>query len=144
MIKDEFDKAMPMAIGAATVWHKDQKYGAQPYMVHLMEVANAVLQRYGNEAYIERIVAVLHDIVEDTDYLDLYIDFGTEIGDAVMAMTKRQGEDYFEYIERVKQNPIARRVKLCDSFSNLKHSFVEGNHKRIMKYTTVLQLLEAD
>lgn len=137
-----FQKAVDIAIE----YHGNQKYGDAEYSMHLWEVHDTVVARYGEDAYVERIVALLHDTLEDTEYTfgSMWIDFGPQIAGAVVAMTKYKEDDYFEYIERVKQDPIARRVKLCDSFSNLKHSFKAGNHKRIVKYTTVLQLLEVN
>lgn len=141
-----FRRLLETADELARVWHGDQMYGNQPYVCHLIAVEYAVMERYGEGAYEERIIAVLHDILEDTEYPieEMYVTFGPDITLAVEAMTKRKGEDYFDYIARVKGNALARRVKLCDSFCNLKQSFKEGRHKGIIKYTTVLQLLEAD
>lgn len=130
----------------AVQWHAGQMYGDEEYMYHITGVHDKVIEVYGHGAYLERVVAMLHDIIEDTAYtqLALYTDFGVEVGDAVMAMTKRTDEDYFDYIPRVKANKIAKRVKKCDSFKNLEQSFKEQRHKGIIKYTTVLQMLEAD
>lgn len=134
------------AMVLAATWHENQMYGEMNYMYHIMGVHDKVVEVYGKKCYLERIVALLHDILEDTDYSEdqLYEDFGAEAGNAVVAMTKRPGEDYFEYIPRVKGNSVARRVKKCDSFKNLEQSFKEQRHKGIIKYTTVLQMLEAD
>lgn len=130
----------------AKLWHKGQMYGDVDYMFHITAVHDKVVEVYGHQAYLERVVAMLHDIIEDTLYTEaqLYEDFGGEAFEAVYAMTKRPGEDYFDYIPRVKVNPIAVKVKKCDSFCNLTQSFKEQRHKGIIKYTTVLQLLEAD
>ena len=62
-------------------------------------------------------VALLHDVVEDTDYtLDKLIEdgFPDEIVEAVDAITRRSGEDYFVYIDRVKANALATTVKIAD------------------------------
>jgi len=75
----------------------------------------------------EKIVAVLHDIVEDTDitFEDIRALFssdqtlGRTVVDAVDAMTKRDGEKYEDYLLRVKQNPIALSVKLSDIQDNI-------------------------
>lgn len=69
----------------------------------------------------ECVVAVLHDVVEDTGYSlqDIEDRFGSTVGDAVDALTRREGEDYEEFIERVAANPIARRVKLADIEDNM-------------------------
>jgi (p)ppGpp synthase/HD superfamily hydrolase len=126
--------------------HAGQRYGDKGYMYHVDAVADRVAEVYGTDAFLERIVAYLHDTVEDTPYTleELAEEFGMEAANAVDAMTKRDGEDYFDYIPRVKGNSIAKRVKKCDSFENLKQSFAEQRHKGIIKYTTVLQMLEAD
>ena len=64
----------------------------------------------------------MHDLIEDTDYeLDdlIAIDFDAEIVDAVEAITKVEGEEYDDYLKRVKANPIARAVKLSDLRHNM-------------------------
>ena len=69
-----------------------------------------------------RIVGVLHDVVEDTDF-DLaaleQAGFSANVLAAVDAMTKREGEAYPEFIERVMRNEIARDVKLADIHDNM-------------------------
>jgi len=69
-----------------------------------------------------RVVAWLHDVVEDTPTtLDDLRDEGLpdEVVNAVDAITRRAGEQYAAYIERVRLNPIARIVKLADNAQNL-------------------------
>ena len=76
---------------------------------------------------IEKIVAILHDTVEDTNAtLDeiraLCIGNDTvadTIVDAIDAITKRPNEVYEEYLARVKDNPIALSVKLADIRDNM-------------------------
>ena len=72
------------------------------------------------ETETERIVAVLHDVVEDTahDLDDIEEEFGAEVRDAVDAVTKRKGEEYDDLIDRAAANPVARSVKIAD----LKHN----------------------
>jgi len=70
----------------------------------------------------EKIVALLHDVVEDSDLFTIeYLrsEFGDTIVDAVDALTKRVNEPYVEYLERVKSNELARRVKVEDIKHNL-------------------------
>lgn len=64
----------------------------------------------------EKTVALLHDVLEDTflKEQDLRPVFGEMITDAVVTLTRLSGEDYFVYIDRVKKNPLAVRVKLAD------------------------------
>lgn len=108
----DLEKALAIASFAhAGVWDKN----SVPYILHPLTVMSFVS---GDD---EKIVAVLHDVVEDTDLtLDDLKEFGFDdvIVDAVDAVTKRKGEDYFDYIARVKENPIAIEVKLAD----LKHN----------------------
>lgn len=64
------------------------------------------------------VAGLLHDLVEDTEYTkeQLYEDFGYPIGDAVMAVTKNEDEEYQDYIRRVlnSKNLIAFIVKKAD------------------------------
>ena len=64
----------------------------------------------------EKIIALLHDTLEDTDLSPECIkkEFGEQVLEAVVVLTKRKGEEYFSYIERVKAHPLARRIKIAD------------------------------
>lgn len=69
------------------------------------------------------IVALLHDVVEDGyttfENLQKMYDLDAEQMDALDAITRRNGERYFDYIQRVKQNRIAKIVKLADLQDNI-------------------------
>ncbi len=70
----------------------------------------------------ERIAAVLHDVVEDTDVtLEQLRSEGFEqaVIDAVAALTKKPGESRLEAAARARANPIARVVKLADNADNM-------------------------
>ena len=70
----------------------------------------------------EKIVAVLHDVVEKSEWTleDLRIEgFPEEIIDAVDKLTKRDGEAYARHIERTKTSPLSRSVKLADLEDNM-------------------------
>jgi (p)ppGpp synthase/HD superfamily hydrolase len=106
------------AIAIAEKAHAGQTDKAgQPYIGHPMRVMKSV----GTDE--ERIVAVLHDVVEDSDWtLDMLLNegFSATVVDAVDALTKRAGEDYDrEFIPRAGRLPLARRVKLADLDDNL-------------------------
>ena len=61
----------------------------------------------------EKIVAVLHDIIEDTDYTIENLrekGYSKEVLAAIDCLTKRDGEDYDEYLKRSMSNPIASKV----------------------------------
>ncbi len=68
-------------------------------------------------------VALLHDIVEDGyatfEELQQRFDLDNEQMVALDAITRRQGEKYFDYIQRVKQNEMAKTVKLADLKDNI-------------------------
>lgn len=100
----------------AIMAHKGQKdKGGSPYIYHPAYVARQVW----NED--EQCVAWLHDVVEDSDFTIAEIKcFGLpdNIIEAVEAITKREDEDYKTYIQRVKANTLAKKVKLED----LKHN----------------------
>lgn len=105
------------AIQIAAKGHQGQndKYGA-PYILHPIRV----MMRVNSE--IEKIVAILHDVVEDSDLTldDLRNEgFSAEIVEAVDALTKRDGEAYDDYINRTTTNKIAIIVKLADLEDNM-------------------------
>jgi len=117
---EEFDvvKAVKICCNA----HDGQMYGNDPYFYHPMMVAYLVGHLGYDIRYI--ITAYLHDVVEDTSYKleDINHHFGPEIFDAVNALTKRDKEEYQEYLNRVVKNEIAGVVKYCDLYHNHKIS----------------------
>jgi len=126
--------------------HKGQvrKFNALPYIVHPRTVAATVdvdgLLR--NTANIIRAIAWLHDVIEDSDYtLDHLRDegFPEEIIDAVDALTKREDEDYVDYLQRVSDDMYATRVKIAD----IKHNLSDLKKGTLRdKYKLALMILE--
>lgn len=104
------------AIEIARIAHEGQvDKGGQPYLDHPLRVMNNV------ETVEEKIVAVLHDAVEDSDLQieDLRIaGFGDRIIEAVDAITKREGEKRKDYLNRVMDNRLALKVKIADMSDN--------------------------
>lgn len=92
--------------------HKDQKdKSGLPYVFHPFHLAE---QMSTEEA---TVVALLHDVIEDTDYTieDLIkMGYSKEITDAIALMTHAKNVDYMDYVRVIKENPIARAVKLAD------------------------------
>ena len=95
----------------------------EPYIFHPVRVASRV------SFPIAKAVALLHDVIEDTDLeaADLIDNgFPAVVVEAVVAMSQRKdegersrsGEKYFDYIERIRQNPLATYVKLADLADN--------------------------
>ena len=69
-----------------------------------------------------RMAAVLHDVVEDSDWTLGQLrarGFSEEVVHAVDCLTKRKGEEYEEFITRARQDPIARQVKIGDLEDNM-------------------------
>ena len=96
----------------------------------------------------ERIVAVLHDTVEDTDVTlaGLRAAFPPVIVDAVDCLTKRPGEGYQTAMERVATNPLATAVKLLDLHDNIDLTRLaeigEWELARTKKYHAAIQFLK--
>ncbi len=88
----------------------------QPYILHPMRVALKC------DTPEQKIVAFLHDVVEDCGVTaeELLVDgFSPEIVEAILSVTKREGETYEDFVRRANQNPIGRIVKLRDLEDNL-------------------------
>ncbi|OJH34351.1 HD domain-containing protein [Cystobacter ferrugineus] len=107
------EDALELAVQA----HRGQRDKAgQPYILHPLRV----MARLDTET--ERMVALLHDVVEDTPYtLERLRELGysEEVLGALERLTKAEGEDYAAFIERVRPHPLARRVKLADLEDNM-------------------------
>lgn len=135
------------AILIATLSHNGQVDKAgEPYILHPIRV---MMRMTTHE---EKIVAILHDVIEDTA-LSLpslsHEGFGNEILDAIDTLTHRDGENYEEYIRRIKNGPdLARRVKLADLADNSNRSRIpfpsERDIRRWMKYEKAYQTLTED
>lgn len=101
--------------------------------------------------YQHRIVGYLHDVIEDSPLIFLqgiYDVFGKEVGAAVDAITRREGEKYFDYIFRCEQNPIARKVKIADIKHNMDKTrwpdMPESYEKREIKALAILEAKEQE
>lgn len=133
------------AIHIATEAHKGQKDKVgMPYLLHLF----SVMQR--GQTVNEKIVGVLHDLVEDTAWTleDLRQQgFSAKIIEAVRCITKTADEDYEMYLTKVKSNSLALQVKLYDLQDNMNilrlEEIKENDVKRLNKYLRVYrELLE--
>jgi (p)ppGpp synthase/HD superfamily hydrolase len=101
---------------ASEAHHGVMDKSGQPYILHPLRVM------FQCETQAERIVAVLHDVVEDTDrtFDDLRnMGYSEEVLAALDCVTKRDGESYEQFVERAAANPIARRVKIADIEDNM-------------------------
>jgi hypothetical protein len=102
---------------------------------------------------IAQIVAVMHDVIEDTDVTlgDLAAaGYSAQVVAALDALTHREGEgeSYEDYVDRVAANDIARRVKVADLRQNLannrRNPSAPGNADRIERYERALVRLGVD
>ena len=131
------------AIELAKQHHEGQTDKAgKPYIEHPLRVMNQV------ESEEEKIVAVLHDIVEDTNISlnDLRNEgFSEEVVSAVECLTKQDGENYDSYIERISFNPLAVKIKLADLEDNRDLTrlpeVTDKDLERIEKYDKALEKL---
>lgn len=134
------------AIEIAARAHTGQKDKAgNPYICHPLRLMLAV------RGDVERITAVLHDVVEDSPVTldDLRREgFADPVIAAVEALTKRPGESRLDAGRRAKADPIARVVKLVDLADNTDltrmASLTERDHERLREYQQVRALLLAD
>ena len=85
-----------------------------PYITHPQRVAERL------ESPEAKVVGWLHDTVEDTALTvgDIEARFGPETAAAVDAVSRREGEDWSDYLGRVEANPVARQVKISDLIDN--------------------------
>ena len=91
-------------------------------------------------------VAALHDVVEDSSITiaDLAeAGWSPRIVDAVDAMTRRDGEDYFDFARRAAANTLARPVKIADLRDNLRQSDDAAARERRSRYLRALELIGA-
>jgi len=110
--------------------------GVRPYIEH----PQAVVARLEGDAE-GQAVAWLHDVLEDTSLgpEDLRANGATKkIVAAVECLTKRKGQSYQEYLEGVKANPLAAKVKIADMLANLADS---PSQRQIRKYAKGLLFL---
>ena len=126
----------------AARWHEGQRDKAgKPYITHPERVAGRL------SAPEEQVVAWLHDTVEDTGLTLREIEnaFGPETAAAVDAVSRRPGEDWEDYLRRVKQNEVARKVKISDLIDNSNLSRIPvvtlRDVDRQLKYNQALRYL---
>jgi (p)ppGpp synthase/HD superfamily hydrolase len=132
------------AMEVAHRFHDGQKYGKRDYVDHLWQGHDSLTNSHIVGA--ELIAMWLHDILEDTECTEEYLRqlFSTEVVDAVVALTKNEGEAYEEYIKRVCSNPISHTVKIHDTMCNLKESLKENQIGRIAKYSKQMYFLTGE
>ena len=112
------------------------------YIQHPLYVASQVKTEQ------EKAVALLHDVLEDSDITAadlLAYGLSNEVVTAVQTLTKKKGQSYQDYLEKVKSNDLARVVKLADlkhksDLSRLK-SVSDTDRERVKKYKNAIRYL---
>ena len=131
------------AIQIAVQAHMGQKdKGGEPYILHPLRIM------FKMHTDLERMVAVLHDVVEDSEWtLDHLCDegFPDQVLAAVDCLTRRNDEPYEDFVKRVQVNTLARTVKIADLEDNLDISRIpeltDKDIERIRKYQKALDVL---
>ena len=134
-----YDKALQIAIRA----HKGQKDKAgHDYILHPIRVS----ERCDDPR--AKIVALLHDTIEDTDVTADYLreeGFTEEIVEAVLAVTRSEGEEYDDYVRRAAQNELGRMVKRADLEDNMDirrlPELTDRDVERLRKYLRAWQYI---
>lgn len=140
---EETKRALKLAFEA----HKDQlDKGGIPYIYHPFHLAEQMQDEDSTVA------ALLHDIAEDTAYTveDLRnMGFNENVCRAVSLLTHEKNVPYMEYIAKIKENPIAKAVKLADLRHNSDLSRLEdlksgkNIEKMMKKYREAITLLSS-
>lgn len=133
------------AIALAVEAHRGQlDKSGNPYILHPLRVM------FRLESDLERIVGILHDVVEDTPYTfdDLRaMGYSDEVIVALDGVTRREQESYEEFVNRSQAHPVSRRVKLADLEDNmdvrrLKSEPTEKDFERLKRYRRAWEQLK--
>ena len=134
------EKAIAIAVEA----HKGQEDKAgDPYILHPLRVM------FRMETREEMVVAVLHDVLEDTpitpDQLK-EMGFSETLLEALDSVTKRAGETYEDFVRRAALHPIGKKIKLADLRDNMDLSRLERitdkDLERLKKYHNALKIIK--
>lgn len=122
----------------AKYYHKGQvDKNGEDYILHPLRVMNCV---HSTE---EKIVAILHDILEDTKCTEeilLLLCKNRSIIDTIKLLTRLKEDTYFQYIEKVRKNPLARKVKIADLKDNLSREGASSSLQQ--RHRKALEILE--
>lgn len=122
--------------------HSQYDKAGAPYIFHPMHLAEQM------DDELSVCTALLHDTIEDTDATEEELRelFGDEIATAVALLSRNDDEDYFDYVKRVKKNPLAAKVKMADLEHNSDLSrlpeITEKAIRRTEKYKKAIALLK--
>lgn len=122
---------------AARAFEMQIDKGGEPYIMHCIRVMNNL----NTEDEELKIIAILHDIIEDCNYTNGQLHglgFSNRVLNGIDALTKKHGQSYEKYLDIVSSNQDAIRVKLADLQDNmnlLRLSKIDGKDlERQQKY----------
>lgn len=135
-------KAMKLCFEA----HKEQTdKSGMPYVFHPFYLASQMTDETST------VVALLHDVVEDTEitFEDLkQMAFPDEVIEALALLTHEEDVPYMEYVEKIKENETAKKVKLADLKHNSDLSRLDEITpkalERQQKYLSAIKFLEEE
>lgn len=114
----------------------------KPYIQHLVTVSNSV------STYQGKIIGLLHDVLEDTDYTYDYLldNFGYLVANAVRRLTHEKDVDYMDYIKQIKTaESYVQKVKIADLCNNVDlgrlSTVTDKDRQRQKKYLKALVYL---
>lgn len=129
---DIIEKSLEIALRA---YSGQRDKAGKTYILHPLRIMSKMDSEY------EMSVALLHDVIEDSDYssADLLAEgIPLEVVDAVQLLSKVNGETYDQFIDRVIGNKLASKVKIADLEDNINvlrlESMGEKDLERIVKY----------
>jgi len=131
-------KAMRIAYDAH---HSQLDKSGVPYVYHPIHLAEQM------QTEDECIVALLHDVVEDTEitFEELEKEFSDIVIQALKLLTHDASVDYMDYVRNLKDNPIARKVKLADLYHNSDETRLNEillqDRLRYKKYSEAIKIL---
>ena len=142
MIYTELSKKAMLIAYHAHRYHVDK--GGMPYIFHPLHLAEQMDTEYSV------ITALLHDVIEDSDISleDLKAEgFPEPILEALSLLTHEKQVPYLEYVQRLKGNELARKIKLADLTHNSDVSRLsvqdDSSRQRFEKYQRAIALLES-
>lgn len=143
---EKLHKVLHIAIQIALYAHEGQvDKGGNPYILHPLSVMGKM------DTIEEKIVAVLHDSIEDSNIKKeelMTLGIPKELVDEIDLLTRKDGDSYMQYITKVKTGKIAKKVKLADLETNMDLSRIEKPTKpdfdRAKKYKKAYKLLLGD
>ena len=140
---NDYSELVDLALKIAIRAHEGQKdKSGREYVMHPIRVAERCKDSKA------KIVALLHDTLEDTDVTREYLleqGFPEEIVEGILSVTRLEGETYEEFVRRASINPIGKEVKKADLEDNMDirrlKEITDEDVKRLRKYLRAWQYL---